>query len=151
MKNIITILLILIVPICAYLFMSRNSVDIMANAKENNLPVLMAFTSSMCMDCQKMKGILKEVEGDYTGRINFVMINALDKNRKVKDYLKKYNIVLVPTMIFLDENGNQINKIDFNQIMELYSNTKKKVEINKIEGAVTKEVLISEIEEAING
>ncbi len=130
MKNIITILLILIVPICAYLFMSRNSVDIMANAKENNLPVLMAFTSSMCMDCQKMKGILKEVEGDYTGRINFVMINALDKNRKVKDYLKKYNIVLVPTMIFLDENGNQINKI---------------------EGAVTKEVLISEIEEAING
>ena len=130
MKNIITILLILIVPICAYLFMSRNSVDIMANAKENNLPVLMAFTSSMCMDCQKMKGILKEVEGDYTGKINFVMINALDKNRKVKDYLKKYNIVLVPTMIFLDENGNQINKI---------------------EGAVTKEVLISEIEEAING
>ena len=130
MKNIITILLILIIPVCVYFVMSRNSFDITANAKENNLPVLMTFTSSMCMDCQKMKGILKEVEGAYYGKINFININALDKNRKVKEYLKKYNVVLVPTMIFLDENGNQINKI---------------------EGAVTKEVLINEIEEAING
>ncbi len=130
MKNIITVLLILIVPVCVYLFMSRSSVDIMANAKENNLPVLMTFTSSMCMDCQKMKGVIKEVEGDYSDRINFININALDKDRKVKEYIKKYNVVLVPTMIFLDENGNQINKI---------------------EGAVTKEVLINEIEEAING
>lgn len=130
MKNIITVLLILILPVCIYLIMNKHSADITANAQENNLPVLMTFTSTMCMDCQKMKGILKEVESPYSGKINFININALDKDRKVKEYIKKYNIVLVPTMIFLDENGNLINKI---------------------EGAVTKEKLINEIEEAING
>ncbi len=130
MKNIITILLILIVPICAYLIMSKNSTDIMANAKEKNMPAIMTFTSSMCMDCQKMKAVIKEVEPNYTGKINFIMVNALDKDRKVKEAIKKYHVVLVPTMIFLDENGN---------------------ELNKIEGAISKEQLINELEETING
>ncbi len=130
MKNIIIVLLILIVPVCAYLFMSRNSADFMADAKEKNIPALMIFTSSMCMDCQKMKAVLKEVESEYDSKIDFVYINALDKDRKIKEYIKKYKVVLVPTLIFVDDNGNQINKV---------------------EGFIPKEQLISEIEEAING
>ncbi len=130
MKNIITILLILIVPVCAYILMNKNSTDIMANAKEKNIPALMTFTSSMCMDCQKMKALIKEVEPNYNGKINFITVNALDKDRKIKEAIKRYHVVLVPTMIFLDENGN---------------------ELNKIEGAITKEQLINELEETING
>ncbi len=130
MKNIITILLILILPVMIYSIMSRKAADISAMAKESNIPTLMTFTSSMCIDCQKMKGILKEVEPQYQGKINFVGINALDKNRKVQHYIKKYHVVLVPTLIFLDENGN---------------------ETNKLEGFIPKEELIKEIEEAING
>lgn len=130
MKNIITILLILIVPISAYLFMSKNSETISAIAKDKNNPSIIIFTSSMCMDCQKMKGVIKEVEPTYNDRINFISINALDKSRKVQDYIKKYGIVLVPTMIFVDENENQTNKI---------------------EGFIPKDKLIIEIEDAING
>lgn len=130
MKNIITILLILILPIALYLIMSKNSNDLSALAKEQNIPTIMAFTSTMCMDCQKLKGVLKEVEPEYTGKVNFIGINALDKSRKIQSYIKKYHVVLVPTLIFLDENGN---------------------EINKIEGFISKEDLIKEIEEAING
>ncbi len=130
MKNIITILLILILPVCAYLIMSKNSSDVVANAKEKNIPVMMTFTSTMCMDCKKMKEVIHEVEGNYSGRMNFVIINATGNDKKVKEYIKKYNIVLVPTMIFIDEDGNQVNKI---------------------EGAISKERLIDEIEETING
>ena len=115
MKNIITILLILILPVCAYLIMSKNSSDVVANAKEKNIPV---------------KEVIHEVEGNYSGRMNFVIINATGNDKKVKEYIKKYNIVLVPTMIFIDEDGNQVNKI---------------------EGAISKERLIDEIEETING
>ena len=130
MKNIITIALILILPIAAYLIISKNSNDISAIAKEKNMPSLLAFTSTMCVDCQRMKGVLKEVEENYNDKINFLYINALDKNRKVQDNIKKYHVTLVPTIILVDENGN---------------------ETNKIEGYMPKEDLIVEIEEAING
>ena len=130
MKNIITILLILILPIVAYLVMNKNSQDIIANAKENNLPTLMTFSSTMCIDCQKMKTVINDVKDTYSDKINFVSINALDINKRVKDYIKKYGVVLVPTMIFIDANGNMTNKI---------------------EGYIPKEQLITEIEETING
>lgn len=130
MKNIITILLILILPIVAYLIMNKNSEQIMAIAKENNLPTLMSFSSTMCIDCQKMKKVLNEIEPTYQNKINFVSINALDKDRKIKNYINKYGVTLVPTLIFVDNNGNMTNKI---------------------EGYISKEELISEIEEAING
>ena len=88
MKNIITILLILILPVCAYLIMSKNSSDVVANAKEKNIPVMMTFTSTMCMDCKKMKEVIHEVEGNYSGRMNFVIINATGNDKKVKEYIK---------------------------------------------------------------
>lgn len=130
MKNIITILLILIVPVCIYLFMSKNSQTTIAMAKQGNKPGILIFTSSMCMDCQKMKSVIKEVEGSYNDKINFIYINATENNKKIQDNVKKYHVVLVPTLVFVDENG---------------------IQKNKIEGAVSKEELISEIEEAVNG
>lgn len=129
MKNIITILLILILPIIAYLIMSKNSNEIMAIAKENNLPTIMTFSSTMCIDCQKMKKLLSEIEPTYQNKINFISINAMDKDKKVKSYINKYGVTLVPTLIFIDINGNVINKV---------------------EGYIQKEELVSKIEEAIN-
>lgn len=130
MKNIITILLILIVPVCAYLFMSKNSANITAMANGNNLPTVMTFSSTMCMDCQKLKVILKDIEEEYKGKVNFINYNALDKDRKVKENIKKYGIVLAPTIIILDKDGNKVEKI---------------------EGYIPKEEFVKEIEDAING
>lgn len=129
MKNIITILLILILPICAYLMIKKETNNFTAIAK-NNSPSLYIYTSTMCMDCQKLKKLINEIEPNYKERINFLIINALEKDRKVQSDIKKYGITLVPTMIFIDRNGNQTNKI---------------------EGYIEKEKLITEIEETING
>ena len=130
MRNIITILLILIIPVAIYLIVSKNSNDISAIAKDNTNPTLISFTSTMCMDCQKMKAVISEVQNDYNGKVNFVSINALDKNRKVQEAIKKYHVVLVPTLVFLDGNGE---------------------ESNKIEGFIPKEELIKELDKAVNG
>lgn len=129
MKNIITILLVLILPVCTYLIMSKNSSNIIAIAKENT-PSLYIFTSTMCMDCQKMKKVINEIEPNYHDRINFIQINATDKNRKVQEYIKRYGVTLVPTIVVLDRNNNKIDKI---------------------EGYIEQEKLIKEIEDAING
>lgn len=130
MKNIITIVIILVLPILIYSLLNKNSGDITAFAQENGRPSLFVFTSSMCMDCQKMKTIIKEVEPSYNTRINFIQVNATEKNRKVKELVKQYSVVLVPTMIFVNSD---------------------KQEIKRLEGYIPKEQFVSEIEEVING
>lgn len=130
MKNIIIIALILILPMSIYLYLSKNSNTYSASAKVKESPTLMTFTSTMCLDCKKLKGVLAEVIPQYNDKINFIGYNALDKDRNVQNAIKKYKVTLVPTMIFLDKDGK---------------------EINKIEGFITKEELINELEEAING
>lgn len=129
MKNIITILLIFIIPIVAYLYISKNSNTTIAIAKDKNKASLMIFTSAMCLDCQKMKSVINEVQPVYSNKINFISINALDKNKKVQNYIKKYGIVLVPTIIFTDEDENQKDKV---------------------EGYISKDDLIKKIEDIIN-
>ncbi len=130
MKNIITILLIIILPIMAYLIIEKRSELNSATAMENSLPTIMVFSSSMCLDCQKLKGVINEIKNDYEDKINFISYNALDKDKKVQKYIKEYQIILAPTTIILDRNGNKVDKI---------------------EGYIPKEELINEIEEAING
>ncbi len=130
MKNVITIALIFILPLAAYIIMSRNTGNIAAIARENANPNIIVFTSTMCMDCKKMKGLLSEVEPVYSSKVNFVHINALENNKKVQEQIKKYKVTLVPTLVFTDENG---------------------IEKDKTEGFIEKEQLISEIEELING
>ena len=61
----------------------------------------------------------------------------MDKTQKTEKLLKKYNQEhIIKLLNKLDENKKQelieqINKIDFEQIMELYKNTKKEIEIKE--------------------
>jgi len=69
------------------------------------------------------------------------MNGEMDKIQEVKEQLKKYNQDHIINLLDKLEEGKkqelveQINQIDFQQIMELYDNTKKGIEIkeNKIE------------------
>ncbi|MBQ4122877.1 thioredoxin family protein, partial [bacterium] len=122
--------LILIVPIVIYSVMNKDSNILTTIAKENSLPTMMTFSSTMCIDCQKMKTIIQEIQNEYTGKINFTTINATDKDNKTKLLIKKHSVVLVPTMIFIDKEKN---------------------EIKRIEGAITKDELRKELEEIYNG
>jgi thioredoxin-related protein len=109
--------------------MKKNDNNELAIAKEN-IPSFQIYSSSMCLDCQKIKKLISEIKPTYEEKINFISINALDKNKKTQEQIKKYGIVLVPTIIILDKNNNQINKI---------------------EGYIEKEELVKILEDTING
>ncbi len=129
MKNIITILLIIILPIMAYLIIEKRSSLTTATAMENSLPTVMVFSSTMCLDCQKLKLVINELEKSYSNRVNFIKYNALDNNKKIKKYIKEHSITLLPTTIIFDEDKNKIEKI---------------------EGYIDKEELAKKIEDVIN-
>lgn len=131
MKNIITILAILLLPLVIYSILHKDTAsDLSAYAKDNSRPTLMVFTSAMCIDCQKLKTVIKEIEPNYVDKVNFVSVNATEKSKTVKELVKKHNITLVPTVVFLDSKQN---------------------EVKRKEGFVPKEDLESDMESLING
>ncbi len=129
MRNVFTILLILILPVALYFFLSNKTSDNVAYAVNPDNPSLLIFTSTMCMDCQKMKAVLSEVEQNYNNKINFVYIDALKNDKKIQDKIKKYEVTLVPTLVFTDAN---------------------ELQTKKIEGAIPKEELIIALEDSVN-
>lgn len=112
-KNIITILLILIVPMFAYWLLStpdaENSTTV---AEASNKPQIIKFTSAMCMDCQTMNQIMKEVYPAYKDKITLIEIPVQDKTSFNESQIKKYNVTLVPTIILLDSSGRQVKRIE---------------------------------------
>lgn len=112
-KNIITILLILIVPMFAYWLLStpdaENSTTV---AEASNKPQIIKFTSAMCMDCQTMNQIMKEIYPAYKDKITLIEIPVQDKTSFNESQIKKYNVTLVPTIILLDSGGRQVKRIE---------------------------------------
>lgn len=126
MKNLFIILLILILPIVAYVVLdSGRNKNIISTAEAVNKPVVMIFTSAMCSDCQKMKKVIAVVEPNYSGKIEFIKVNAASSEKQVQDLIKKYNVYLVPTMIFIDKNGKQTKKQEGSMTEPMFENELK--------------------------
>lgn len=110
-KSTIAILFILIAPLIAYFFLSKNSANTAVEAQVNN-PQMIKFASRMCYDCQRLEGVLKEVFPSYNDKITLTEISVQNNSSAVQNMIKKYQIKLVPTSIFIDKNGEVKAKIE---------------------------------------
>ena len=112
-KNLITILLVFLVPIAAYFAINlmNTSVTSSVDAKTNK-PRIVKFTSTMCIDCQTMNKIIKEIYPQYKDTVELTEINVQDGNPKNDEWIKKYEVTLVPTIILIDSNGNKTKRIE---------------------------------------
>ena len=112
-KNIITVLLVLFLPLIAYIFIthSGNEPVNVADAVTNK-PQIIKFTSAMCLDCQTMNKIMKEIYPQYQDRIALTEIHVQDNKPETQDWIKKYNVTLVPTIILMNSQGQQVRRIE---------------------------------------
>ena len=83
-----------------------------AQTTEMNKPQVIKFTSAMCMDCQTMNKIFKEIFPEFSDKINMTEIQVQDKNSFNEEQIKKYNVTLVPTIILLNSGGQQVKRIE---------------------------------------
>ncbi len=112
-KNIITVLLVLIVPIVAYILMNNSNSDVVSMAEAKTAkPQIIKFTSNMCLDCQTMNKVMKEVYPQYQDKVALTEISVQDGKAFTNEQIKKYNVTLVPTIIMLDSNGQQVKRIE---------------------------------------
>lgn len=112
-KNLITILLVLLVPITAYMALTKSTATTAKTAEGNiNKPQVIKFTSAMCLDCQKMNAVFKEIFPKYEGKIVLTEIPVQDGSSFTNSQIEKYNVTLVPTIILLDATGKQVKRIE---------------------------------------
>lgn len=116
MKKWLLICFILFFPMGLYAVMSNNHQDNAAFESQivhaQGKPCVYKFASTMCKDCIELEKILNTLTPEYSDKINFVYYNVDKNDKKVKAMIKKYGLTVVPSMIFVDENGNEKLKIE---------------------------------------
>lgn len=61
--------------------------------------------SVRCIPCQKMQVVMKSIEEKYGDQVKIVFYDVWTEAGK--PYADKYNINLIPTQVFLDQNGEE--------------------------------------------
>lgn len=111
-KNLITVILVLAVPIIAYMALTKSTATTAQPTDTANKPQVLKFTSKMCLDCQKMNTVFKEIFPQYEGKIILTEIPVQDGTSFTNSQIEKYNVTLVPTIILLDSSGKQVKRIE---------------------------------------
>lgn len=77
-------------------------------ALKKGKPVIAKFWAEWCGPCQRMKPIFHELAREFGDKVTFVEIN--EKHRHQNNLMSKYNIESLPTFIFFNKNGKQVEK-----------------------------------------
>ena len=110
-KNIVILLLIFILPIFGYLYLSKTSQGNVSVAS-TGAPQLIKFTSNMCGECKRVEPVVQKVMTKYQDKVQYLVIPVQVNNKYNEDMMAKYNITLVPTIIILDRNQKVVKRIE---------------------------------------
>ena len=58
-----------------------------------------------CIPCKQMQPVMKAIEKKYGDQVKVVFYDVWTQEQK--QYAYQYKIKLIPTQVFLDENGNE--------------------------------------------
>ena len=101
MKNIITIImLLLIVSFCFAEETTQDSTTIQPKI------TFLELGSKTCIPCRQMEKVLESISAKYGDQIE-VIFHDVKEDKKIA---AKYKIKMIPTQIFLDENGKEIHR-----------------------------------------
>ena len=129
-KNIITVLLIFLVPIAVYWTLTRDkSVTVIPSAAVSS-PEIIKFSSPMCYECQELEKIFEEVYPNYAAKVSLRKIDVTSRDKDTQSLIREYNVKLVPTCVFKDKGGKVLRTT---------------------EGAIQPKILENYIKEQLNG
>jgi thiol-disulfide isomerase/thioredoxin len=75
-------------------------------ALSNSKPTLMEFYADWCTVCQKMAPDIAQLEQEYAGKVNFVMLNV--DNTKWLPEILGYRVDGIPHFVYLGKQGTAI-------------------------------------------
>ncbi len=111
-KNIIIISLIFVLPLIAYAVLSGAKVESATTEHVSGKPQIIKFSSKLCSDCKKMRGVFEAVMPQYSDSVEVIEYDIEKGDKKINDVIDTYNIDLVPTVIYIDKNGKVTRKTE---------------------------------------
>lgn len=100
MKKIILILVFVLLPLFIY-----------AQTKEVKPKVTFVELGSVnCIPCKQMQPVMKAIEEKYGDQVKVIFYDVWKDDQK--KYAQDYKIKLIPTQVFLDENGKEFFRHD---------------------------------------
>ncbi|MEI8389295.1 MAG: thioredoxin family protein [bacterium] len=106
-SSLLVILLVFALPVLLY-YVTRapkESISSAALAEATNQPKVLHFSQTMCSECRKLAGYYGSIEQEYKGKVLFVDIDVADGTPATQSLMQKYNVRVVPTLVFINKNG----------------------------------------------
>lgn len=75
----------------------------MESALENGKPVFLNFHSNQCIPCIEMEKVIEEVEPEYAGRVEFVVVDVYDSAES--SFCEYFQVRVIPTSFFIQPDG----------------------------------------------
>jgi len=109
MKSIYTLIVLITISIALMAFYSCAApVDItripLDDVITNGKPTLVDFAGTDCIPCKLMKPMLEELEKEYRGKVNVVIVEYYH-NTNLAD---RYAVSAIPTQILFDTQGKEL-------------------------------------------
>ncbi len=86
----------------------NTSNEIFANQSNNAKVTFIELGSVNCIPCKQMQPVMKAIEKKYAGEVKVIFYDVWTKEQK--PFAEKYGIKLIPTQVFLDENGKEFHR-----------------------------------------
>ena len=76
------------------------------SAPAKGKPALYEFGAKTCIPCQQMKQVMADLTASHSDQMEFRMV-YVDENRPM---FGQYKIVAIPTQVFLDASGKEVDR-----------------------------------------
>ena len=110
-KNTVLILLIFLVPIAVYFGLTREQ-TISQPAVAATGDEVIKFASPMCYECNELEKVIQEVLPKYKDKIVLNKVDVTKHDKYNMDLMQKYDVTLVPTTIFKNQDGKVIKRVE---------------------------------------
>lgn len=75
-------------------------------ASAKGRPALYEFGSKYCLPCKEMKQVMADLETSHGDQVEFRLVYVEEE----KPLFEQYKIMLIPTQVFLDANGKEVDR-----------------------------------------
>ncbi len=109
-SSLLIIFLVFALPVLLYQVFKapKENISLAAIAEAANQPKVLHFSQVMCAECKKLDGIMGPTEQKYKDKVVFVHIDVANRTPQISELMKKHNVNVVPTLVFINKNGQVI-------------------------------------------
>lgn len=80
--------------------------DMLSKAEREGKVVMLELGSVGCIPCEQMKPVMEKLRTNYEGKLEVIFVDV----KKNRDSGARFGVVMIPTQVFLDKNGNEFHR-----------------------------------------